>query len=142
MGKAGFIVSFLKKNVLANRSRRALILACIFISPFFVQCAFADGIDVGGGPATYVDVSAIDEMSCWLIHFQTGTYGGLLLVVTGVGALVSMALGGYKAALNCLIVALGSQLIQPVSELMFDYQLSCKDYIAPTAPSKSNEPAL
>jgi hypothetical protein len=100
------------------------------------QSAFADVTFPGGkvGP----DVSAINEMSCWLLYFQEGTYGALLLVVSGVGALVSFALGGYRTALNCLIVAIASLMIRPVAELMFDYSLDCSALKAPTPPASGN----
>jgi len=68
-----------------------------------------------------VDTSAIDEAICWLMYFQMGSYGALLLAVSGVGAVVGAAMGSYRAAMNCLVVGVGSWLIQPVADLMFNY---------------------
>jgi hypothetical protein len=71
--------------------------------------------------AAPVDTSAIDEAICWLMYFQMGSYGALLLAVSGVGAVVGAAMGSYRAAMNCLVVGVGSWLIQPVADLMFNY---------------------
>ena len=68
-----------------------------------------------------VDTRAIDEAICWLMYFQNGSYGALLLAVSGIGAVVGAAMGSYRAAMNCLVVGVGSWLIQPVAELMFNY---------------------
>ena len=70
---------------------------------------------------TPVDTSAIDEAICWLMYFQMGSYGALLLAVSGIGAVVGAAMGSYRAAMNCLVVGVGSWLIQPVADLMFNY---------------------
>jgi hypothetical protein len=75
----------------------------------------------GAVKAAPVDTSAIDEAICWLMYFQMGSYGALLLAVSGVGAVVGAAMGSYRAAMNCLVVGVGSWLIQPVADLMFNY---------------------
>lgn len=64
---------------------------------------------------------AIDESICWLIYFQGGSYGALLEVVAGVGALVGAVMGSYRTAINCLVVGVGTWLIEPVAELFFGY---------------------
>ena len=75
----------------------------------------------GAVKAAPVDTSAIDEAICWLMYFQMGSYGALLLAVSGVGSVVGAAMGSYRAAMNCLVVGIGSWLIQPVADLMFNY---------------------
>jgi hypothetical protein len=68
-----------------------------------------------------VDTTAIDEAICWLMYFQQGSYGALLMAVAGIGAVVTAALGNYKTAINLIVVGVGSWLIEPVAVLMFDY---------------------
>ncbi len=72
-------------------------------------------------PPVVVDTSAIDEAICWLVFFQQGSYGALLMAVSGMGAVVGAALGQYRTAINCLVVAIGTWLIQPIAQLMFSY---------------------
>jgi hypothetical protein len=73
-----------------------------------------------------VDTSAIDEASCWLLYFQEGAYGALLTAAAGLSAVVGAAVGSYRLALNCLIVALGSYMVRPVaSVLLHDYMPDC-----------------
>jgi hypothetical protein len=83
-------------------------------------------------PATVtIDTTAIDEATCWLYYFQEGPYGALLLAVTGIGALVSCAVGAYRACLNLLAVAVGSWLIRPVATILFDYNIAdCRGLIS------------
>lgn len=72
---------------------------------------------------TVVDTAAIDEATCWLLHFQTGTFGGLLLAVSAVGAVTTAALGSYKSTINCLIVAISCYSIGPMATLMLGTNL-------------------
>lgn len=65
------------------------------------------------------DTQAIDEAICWLLHFQRGSWGALLAAATGISALVSAAIGNYKAALSFLAVCLGSYMPEPLAELYF-----------------------
>ena len=83
--------------------------------------AFSQNTASSAPKTTTVDTSAIDEAICWLMYFQNGSYGALLLAVSGIGAVVGAAMGSYRAAMNCLVVGVGSWLIQPVAELMFNY---------------------
>jgi len=84
-----------------------------------------------------VDTSAIDEAICWLMHFQQGSYGALLMAVSGIGAIVTAAMGNYRTAMNCLVVGVGSWLIQPVAILMFEYfpsTATCTRLMSQTMP--------
>jgi len=93
-------------------------------APRVVQLAWVSYLIFGGAVRAQsqpVDTSAIDEAICWLMYFQMGSYGALLLAVSGVGAVVGAAMGSYRAAMNCLVVGVGSWLIQPVADLMFNY---------------------
>ena len=84
--------------------------------------------------ATQESVAAVNEATCWLLYFQEGSFGGLLIVVSGLSAIVTAAMGAYKTALNCVIVGCGCWLIRPVSTLLFDYSITnCSSYI--TLPS-------
>ncbi len=104
-----------KFNVLYSRNAPRL-LKLLWVS----YLVFGGVVSAQQNAAT-VDTSAIDEAICWLMYFQNGSYGALLLAVSGVGAVVGAAMGSYRAAMNCLVVGVGSWLIQPVADLMFNY---------------------
>lgn len=116
--------------MLNSRGYTSVLLGLTLLTTAFYPALQPSAFAADLGPS-----AAVDQLSCWLLYFQEGSYGALLLVVTGVGAVVSCALGGYRTAINCLIVALSSWMIRPVAELMFDYTLDCKAIGAPVSPS-------
>jgi hypothetical protein len=65
------------------------------------------------------DTRAIDEAICWILYFQNHSWGALLAATTGVSALVSAAVGNYKAALSFLAVCIGSYAPAPLATLYF-----------------------
>jgi hypothetical protein len=56
---------------------------------------------------------------CNVMALTEGAFGGVVMAVSGLIAVVSAALGAYRAALSLLIVALGSYLVRPVMVLFF-----------------------
>lgn len=83
---------------------------------------FADS-STGSSSSITVDTTPIEEAICWLLYFQQGSFGALLTAAAGLSAMVGAAVGAYKTAINCLIVALGCMLIRPIAILMFDYTM-------------------
>lgn len=111
-----------------KKAQRSLVLSLKFNllysrqAPRVLKLLWVSYLVFGGvAKAATVDTSAIDEAICWLMFFQMGSYGALLLAVSGVGAVVGAAMGSYRSAMNCLVVGIGSWLIQPVADLMFNY---------------------
>jgi hypothetical protein len=103
----------------AKRSFDTAIALSTLALPFIVSAV----AHAQSAPPTtpVVDTSAIDEAICWLMHFQEGSYGALLMAVAGIGSLVSAATGNYRTAVNCLVVGIGSWLIEPIALIMFEY---------------------
>lgn len=114
----------------------------LLVSPFVLNMIFG-GIALAQSSGatqqqTSVDTTAIDQAICWLMHFQTGTYGALLMAVAGLGAVVGGAVGNYKTAINCLVVGVGAWLIQPVAQIMFEYWPDCVEALKAPAGMASN----
>jgi hypothetical protein len=47
-----------------------------------------------------------------IFTFLEGSFGALVMVVAGLGAIMSAAFGQYKAALGCLVVAVGAFILR------------------------------
>lgn len=54
-----------------------------------------------------------------LEQFVEGSFGALVTVVAGLVAIVSAAMGAYRAAMSCLIVAVGAFTLRTVVEIFF-----------------------
>jgi hypothetical protein len=66
-----------------------------------------------GDPAEikYNDARLADSVNAILTYLE-GTFGALIMVCAGLGAIMSSAFGQYKAALGCLIIAVGSFILR------------------------------
>lgn len=54
-----------------------------------------------------------------LLKFSEGSFGALLMITSGVGAIVSAAFGAYKAATSLLVTAVGSFILRALVSLFF-----------------------
>ncbi len=55
-----------------------------------------------------------------LLTYLEGSFGALVMVASGVGAILSSAFGQYKAALSCLVVAVGSFILRSMLGTFFN----------------------
>jgi len=58
-----------------------------------------------------------------LLAYLEGSFGALVMVCAGIGAILSSAFGQYRAALSCLVVAVGAFILRSVLETCFDVEL-------------------
>lgn len=56
--------------------------------------------------------SRIDDSLNVIMTYLEGSFGALIMAVAGLGAIMSSAFGQYKAALGCLVVAVGSFILK------------------------------
>lgn len=54
-----------------------------------------------------------------LFSLIEGAFGALIMVVAGIGAIISAALGAYRAALGMLVVAVGAFILRALVSLFF-----------------------
>ena len=55
-----------------------------------------------------------------LLTFLEGSFGALVMVGAGIGAILSSAFGQYRAALGCLIVAVGAFILRSMMTTFFN----------------------
>lgn len=78
--------------------------------------AYGDGLQV-----TYNDIRISDAVNAVLTYLE-GSFGALVMVAAGLGAILSAAFGQYRAALGCLIIAVGSFILRSVLSTFFNDQ--------------------
>ena len=55
-----------------------------------------------------------------LLAYLEGSFGALVMVASGIGAILSSAFGQYRAALGCLIVAVGAFILRSILATFFN----------------------
>ena len=79
----------------------------------------------GGASALQIDTKAIKAAYCGLIGLMQGSFGALITAVAGIGAIIASAVGAYRAAMNFIVVACGSFILQAMVDLFFN--VDCGD---------------
>ena len=83
----------------------------------------AAGISTGavaqGLETNYNDLRVSGSVNAILTYME-GTFGALIMAAAGIGAILSSAFGQYKAALGCLIVAVGSFILRSFLATFFN----------------------
>jgi hypothetical protein len=82
---------------------------------------------------TAFDDTEIKNAICQLFTFQEGAFGALVMVVAGIGAIVSSAFGAYRAATSLIVVACGSYILRSLVSLFFG-TFSCSSSTILTLP--------
>jgi hypothetical protein len=54
-----------------------------------------------------------------LFRLVEGAFGALIMVVSGLGAIIAAAMGAYRAALGMLVVAVGAFILRSLVSLFF-----------------------
>ena len=80
----------------------------------------ANAIDIED-PAEFNDTRIAMALNR-LLTFLEGSFGALVMVGAGIGAILSSAFGQYRAALGCLIVAVGAFILRSMMGTFFNVQ--------------------
>jgi type IV secretory pathway VirB2 component (pilin) len=91
-----------------------LLIGVMFLTFGLVNLSIADGV----GEATII----IQKQLCNILKLLEGAFGALVMVVAGLAAVVTAAMGAYKMAMSCVVIACGSHLVQAFMILFFDDQ--------------------
>lgn len=70
----------------------------------------------------YNDVRIEDSVNLLLTYLE-GSLGGLIMVCSGIGAILSAAFGQYRAALGCLVVAVGAFILRSFLSTFFNIEI-------------------
>ncbi len=62
----------------------------------------------------------IDSVINAIFTYLEGSFGALIMVAAGIGAIVSSAFGQYRAALGLLVVAVGAFVLRSLVGTFFD----------------------
>lgn len=67
----------------------------------------------------YNDQRVIEAINAVLLYLE-GSFGALVMVCSGVGAILSAAFGQYRASLGLLVVAIGSFILRSLMSTFFN----------------------
>lgn len=68
---------------------------------------------------TYNDERLSESVNAILTYLE-GSFGALIMVCAGLGAILSSAFGQYRAALGCLIIAVGAFILRSFLSTFFN----------------------
>jgi hypothetical protein len=77
------------------------------------------GAHAQGLETNYNDERIAGSVNAILTYIE-GSFGALVMVAAGIGAILSSAFGQYKAALGCLVVAVGSFILRSMLATFFN----------------------
>lgn len=84
-----------------------------------ITIGLAHGVDAQTRTATYNDTRIASAVNVILAHIE-GSFGALVMVAAGIGAILSSAFGNYRAALALLVVAVGSFILRSLIGTFFN----------------------
>ena len=76
-------------------------------------------IEAQGLVTTYNDARIAESVNVILTYLE-GSFGALVMVSAGVGAILSAAFGQYRAALGLLVVAVGAFILRSLIATFFN----------------------
>jgi len=76
-------------------------------------------LDNFGDDIAYSDGRIAGALSKLLAYLE-GSFGALVMVAAGIGAILSSAFGQYRAALGCLIIAVGAFILRSIMSSFFN----------------------
>ena len=87
------------------------------VSVGLAESAYAANTNLNQNPT--VDGTAFRNATCVVFKYLEGSFGALVMVASGVGAILSAAFGQYRAALGLMVVAIGSFIIRSLTSTFF-----------------------
>ncbi|MEZ4753105.1 MAG: hypothetical protein R3A13_02205 [Bdellovibrionota bacterium] len=86
-------------------------------------CLLASGLSLEaaaqGHQIQYNDGRLTDSVNVVLTYIE-GSFGALVMVAAGIGAILSSAFGQYRAALSLLVVAIGAFILRSIIGAFFN----------------------
>lgn len=117
------VTSFTYKHATALMFVIGLSLLSAGLSEMSFAAGGGDGSgDVGtftDGAAPGYDPKEIRGAVELLFRLVEGSFGALIMVVAGIGAIIAAAFGAYRAAVGMLVVAVGAFILRSLVSLFF-----------------------
>ncbi|MBL7662543.1 hypothetical protein JNK13_07315 [bacterium] len=76
-----------------------------------------------GAPGVRNEDNRLYEVGDRLFFLLEGNLGALIMITAGLGAIVSAALGAYRAALGLLVVAVGAFILRSLVRMFFNFEV-------------------
>lgn len=73
-----------------------------------------------------IDDGPLHKAACALLVFMQGSFGALIMVAAGIGAIMAAAVGKYSAALSLLVVGCGAFILESLCSVFFP-SLDCQN---------------
>jgi hypothetical protein len=111
-----------------EKQAQTILLAAgvICLSLGFSDELFAQGGTFGTGSSLagqgQIEDSRIAAAVQVLFTFLEGSFGALIMAASGIAAIVAAAFGQYKAALSCMVCAVGAFILRSVMQTFFNTQ--------------------
>ncbi len=96
-----------------------LVLGVILITGGLVNLSSAQSGPLGSFSEANFDDELIRYGVGNLFKLIEGAFGALIMVVSGLGAIVAAAMGAYRAAVGMLVVAVGAFILRSLVSLFF-----------------------
>ena len=105
-----------------------LVFGLVLLTSGMIQLAVAQAGDTGTWSDAGYDDTLIRNAVGNLFKLIEGAFGALIMVVSGLGAIVAAAMGAYRAAVGMLVVAVGAFILRALVSLFFGTNF--EDYVA------------
>lgn len=84
-----------------------------------LSVGLSGGLQAQGLETEYNDERLADSLNAILTYIE-GTFGAMVMVAAGIGAILSSAFGQYRAALGLLVVAVGAFILRSLVGTFFN----------------------
>ncbi|MBX7144688.1 MAG: hypothetical protein K1X79_09580, partial [Oligoflexia bacterium] len=92
-------------------SGRQIQVMLFVLGVCLLSAGLADSASAAGLTTRFNDTRLANSVNAILTYLE-GTFGALVMVCAGVGAILSSAFGQYKAALGLMVVAVGAFILR------------------------------
>ena len=89
-------------------------LVYVLLALFTADCALAQSTGVGG-----FDQSRMETAIAAILSLVEGAFGALVMIVSGLVAIIAAAMGAYRASMSALVVGVGAFILRAVVRLFF-----------------------
>ena len=109
------IHSFLTAPSNAQIQLVLFVVGITLLTAGIVSGAIAQSSDLGEYNSERIDMAVAR-----IFTYLEGSFGVLVMVASGLGAILSSAFGQYRAALGCLVVAVGAFILRSFASTFFN----------------------
>lgn len=95
------------------------LLGCAVLALGMAHYSFSVGGPLDIEPGAYNDARVAEAINR-IFQYLEGSFGALIMVVAGILAIVSAALGQYRTSINLLVVAVGAFILRSLVATFFN----------------------